>query len=264
MLVSAYIRSIRDPRSLTPHQAGSLVVSWVSSPITTWLTLLFLLGTHLLLNYSAVRSVGMRSLNRQRANIVFAHLLAFDTLLSPQDVAKKERIFERNGVFRSHDGTVIGYGRIGVSLDTLLTQSGLGSRQKRTKSLHLGALEVVSTLLGIFQEELFVLWYAEHTSTAYIALKQGATVRTQLKAWLHGFLIARERAERRIDEKSASRDVFQNLQDTLCSTTKLFEEYEHRLTAAGWDLDIAALETHSGTRLKVQQSDLGRDSLIQQ
>lgn len=266
MLVSEFygIRSIRNPRSLTPHQAGSLVVSWISAPITTWLTLLFLLGTHLFLNYSAVRSVSMRSLNRQRANIVFAHLLAFDKLLSPQEVSKRERIFEWNGVLRLEHDRVVGYGKIGVCLETLLSQGGFGRSHKRTRSVHLEATTQFSTLLDTFEKEFYILWFDVKTSTAYITLKEDATVRTQLKAWLHGLLLARGSGERSTSSLSAKRNISQELVETLKRTSDLFNEYEHRLITGGWDLDIAALETHSGTRLRVQQSDNGGENLIQQ
>lgn len=60
---------------------GSLVISHITTPITTWLTLLSLLTLHLFLNYLAVRSVQMTTLNRQRANIVFSALLGSDPAL---------------------------------------------------------------------------------------------------------------------------------------------------------------------------------------
>lgn len=206
----------------------------------------------------------MRSLNRQRANIVFAHLLGFDKLLSPQEVSKRERIFERSGVFRSDDKHVVGYGRIGVSLETLLGR-GMSRSHRRTRSVHLEATQQLPKLLDTFEEELYILWFDEKTSTAYITLKEGATVRTQLKAWLHGLILAREQAEgSKRSIASAKFDVLQSLAETLARTKKLFDEYEHRLTAAGWDLDIAALETQSGTRLRVQSSDGRRENLVHQ
>lgn len=216
------------------------------------------------MNYAAVRSVSMRSLNRQRANIVFAHLLSFDKLLSPQEVSKRERIFERSGVFRSDDDHVVGYGRIGVSLETLLGR-GLGRSHRRTRSVHLEATKQLPKLLDTFEKELYILWFDQNTSTAYMTLKEGATVRTQLRAWLHGLLLAREQAERRNRSISSAKfDMLQSLAETLARTSKLFDEYEHRLIRAGWDVDIAALETRSGTRIRVQQFDDRRENLVHQ
>ncbi|KAL4990539.1 vitamin B6 photo-protection and homoeostasis-domain-containing protein [Aspergillus falconensis] len=64
--------------SLIGMLVGSLVVSHITSITATWFTLVFLLSMHLSLNYAAVRSVQMTTLNRQRANIVFSTLLSSD------------------------------------------------------------------------------------------------------------------------------------------------------------------------------------------
>ena len=198
------------------------------------------------MNHAAVRSVSMRSLNRQRAGIVFAHLLAYDKLLSPQNVSQKERIFERDGVYRWIDDAVLGYGRMGVSLDMLvraMVRDGGRSRQD-----HLEAKQL-RRLLEVFERELYVLWFDTQASTAYITLKEGATVKTQLKAWLHGLFLAREGGN---EIKNSNRGQFQRLATSLEHTTKLFNEYDGRIQTAGWDPTIAALETHSGTRLAIQ------------
>jgi hypothetical protein len=220
-------------------------VSWVAAPIATWLTLIFLLAVHLYMNHAAVRSVSMRSLNRQRAGIVFAHLLAHDKVLPPQKVSQRERIFERDGVYRWTDDTVLGHGRIGVSLGRLVgamvRDGGLTTTRRDHHRIEL------RQLLDMFEREMYLLWFDDQTSTAYITLKEGAAVKTQLKAWLHGLCLAREgRSE------SSSTDHFQRLATTLERTTTLFNEYDGRIQAAGWDLSIAALETHSGTRLAIQ------------
>ncbi|KAL4868789.1 hypothetical protein BDV12DRAFT_169036 [Aspergillus spectabilis] len=116
--------------SLIGMLVGSLVVSHITSFTATWLTLLLLLILHLSLNYVAVRSVQMTTLNRQRANIVFSTLLPSDpdfkylvpsqeqhtqqkhelvaaegetqprTILTPAQVARQERIFDANGALR--------------------------------------------------------------------------------------------------------------------------------------------------------------------
>jgi hypothetical protein len=188
----------------------------------------------------------MRSLNRQRAGIVFAHLLAYDKVLSPQKVSQKERIFERDGVYRWTDDAVLGYGKMGVNLDTLVrAMVGDGGR------VHVEATQL-RRLLEVFDQELYVLWFDTHASTAYITLKEGATVKTQLKAWLHGLFLAREGGSKDSPMSAAKRGQFQRLAISLERTTKLFNEYDGRIQAVGWDPTIAALETHSGTRLAIQ------------
>jgi len=127
--------------------AGSLVVSYVTSRSATWSTLLFLLSIHLWTNYKAVRAVRMRTLNRQRANIVFSSYLQSLSdggpykemrkywpktgqrveredmkcqLPSPREVSIKERIFELDGVMRWHGSIIMGHCVLGVPLKDIL------------------------------------------------------------------------------------------------------------------------------------------------
>lgn len=64
--VGAYRGYLSPEQQLTRPQAGSLVVSYVSSPLATWSCLVLLLSIHLAMNRAAVKSVSMHSLNRQR------------------------------------------------------------------------------------------------------------------------------------------------------------------------------------------------------
>ena len=97
--------------SLIGMLAGSLVVSYISSQWATWTAMIALLAIHLSMNYLAVRSVSMRTLNRQRANLVFSNyldqLIEFDgqtkgsgniTFPSPEEISIQEKIFARDGV----------------------------------------------------------------------------------------------------------------------------------------------------------------------
>ncbi|KAL4776250.1 vitamin B6 photo-protection and homoeostasis-domain-containing protein [Aspergillus nidulans var. acristatus] len=121
--------------SLIGMLVGSFVVSHITSFTATWLTLVFLVSMHLSLNYAAVRSVQMTTLNRQRANIVFSTLLSSDPDLAdfvsspngkdkrrpslkqqehnhqnpnhirpitPEQVAKEERIFAAGAALKWH------------------------------------------------------------------------------------------------------------------------------------------------------------------
>jgi hypothetical protein len=128
-----------------------VVVSQVTGFTTTWIALLTLLALHLSLNYAAVRSVQMTSLNRQRANIVLSALFESETdinltdksinskpdrseadtsklprtweCLTPAQVASQERIFQRGSALQwtslSRDSTTcLGSAEIGISLDS--------------------------------------------------------------------------------------------------------------------------------------------------
>lgn len=208
--------------------------------------MLVLLTVHLLMNTSAVRAVSMRSLNRQRANIVFSQLLAYDKALSPQDVSKRERIFERDGVLRGPHDQVIGYCQIGVSLQQLMKAM---SRSPRTTigSVTLHGNEL-ARLVELYRSETYMLWFDWEVSTVYILLKQGATAQSQLKAWSQALLLAQRAADSSGDKESDNLQ-FAGIVSSLEQTSKRFDEDIGRMRAAGWDLDVCALETRSGTRL---------------
>src|ERR1700709_848660 len=111
--------------SLMGMLVGSLVVSHISSQWATWTALIALLAIHLGTNYLAVKAVSMRTLNRQRANLVFSTFLedsksihkeqSLKALPTPEEISLRERIFERDGVLRWKGSEIIGYCEIGVS-----------------------------------------------------------------------------------------------------------------------------------------------------
>lgn len=258
---------LTNPRADPRPQAGSVVVSWVASPIATWTTLLLLLSVHLATNYAAVRAVSMRSLNRQRANIVFSRLIAQDRALTPDAVSKRERIFEKDGVLRWYDDRVLGRCSIGVKLETLCRC--LGSRHQRTRSIDLQTADL-SALVEIFQNERYLLWYDVAKRHALVVLKQGSTSECQLKAWMHALLLAQRHAQQQragntgktglIAQEAANSNTEQTtngarlaeLASTLDTVSETFPEHARRLRAVGWDTSIAALETRSGTRAVCQ------------
>lgn len=153
ILLISNIVLLRDRPSNNYIQVGSVVVSHVTGFTTTWVSLLTLLALHLSLNYAAVHSVQMTSLNRQRANIVLSALFESDTeidltatsitsktepksehddtskhphtwkVLTPAQVASQERIFHRGGALQwmslsRGTKTYLGSAEIGISLDS--------------------------------------------------------------------------------------------------------------------------------------------------
>jgi hypothetical protein len=204
-----------------------------------------LLTIHLSMNHAAVRAVSIRSLNRQRANIVLSHLLAYDKVLTPHDVSKRERIFERDGALRDVHDQVIGHGLVGVSLEQLI--HALSKSNKKTGSATLHGNELAK-LLDLYRAESYILWFDWDVSIVYIVLKRGTTVQSQLKAWCQGLFLA-QRATENSGEKESDNMRYAALVSSFEQTSKRFDEHIGRLRAAGWDLDISALETRSGTRL---------------
>jgi hypothetical protein len=231
-----------------------VVVSWVSTPFTTWSVLIALLSIHLATNYAAVRAVSMRCLNRQRANIVFGSLIQHGSVLSPADVAQRERIFERDGVLRWADDSVLGRCRIGVPLETLL--SYLGRRHARTGSFDMYAVKL-SDLVDVFASEAYMLWFDESEYEAIVVLKDGCTPLDQLKAWTQALLLAREvrghvvadKPDR--DDTSLAKGRLAALRRTLEAADGLFRKHTAALEQKGWDLQVASLETRAGVRAQV-------------
>ncbi|KAJ5647627.1 hypothetical protein N7490_003999 [Penicillium lividum] len=252
--------------SLLGMLVGSVVVSHMTGFKTTWAALLILLAAHLSLNYAAVRSVQMTSLNRQRANIVFSALLSKETLghiqdspednaqwtiLTPAQVAQQERIFPRDGALEwsSPQRQYLGTAEIGVSLSAFFNASSASSFQTPIPMIRLHEL---------FAKEQYILFLfprgngdAKRTWHASILLKKGCSVRSQLKAWMHALLAARVLSE---GDEDDTENVLQVIEQTLgfLNIGARCERYLAALATEGWVLDIGALETRGGRRIAAE------------
>ncbi|KAI5926021.1 vitamin B6 photo-protection and homoeostasis-domain-containing protein [Camillea tinctor] len=78
--------------SLLGMLAGSLFVRVVHGHLAVWAWMAALVSIHLWTNYQAVRSVQMRTLNRQRATLVITEFLRSGHVLRPEQVALREHI----------------------------------------------------------------------------------------------------------------------------------------------------------------------------
>ncbi|KAF7597454.1 hypothetical protein BBP40_003701 [Aspergillus hancockii] len=275
--------------SLVGMLVGSLVVSHVTSYTATWISLILLLTMHLGFNYAAVRSVQMTSLNRQRANIAFSTILDSDPDLNlenanliqqahstsnrkgvtqakpnwhiptPAQAAKQEKIFETNGILKWYSSTPptnhkLGFCRIGVSLKQFLAPSS----STLTGSGSLKTPIPMSRLSSIYKSEDYLLYFHRNCQIrdARILLKTSNSTQSQLKAWMHALLTARVLfvSTDRMQKQTGEAEI-EYIIDTLTRTLAFlnagsrFEQYMSALTQAGWDLNVAALETKSGRRV---------------
>jgi hypothetical protein len=253
---------------------GSFVVWCLPTRTATWFTLLFLLAVHLMMNHAAVRAVKMRSLNRQRANMLFSSLVEHDRVLTPEIVSERELIFERHGggVFRWMSEVVMGHCDFGVSLQTLLQSLPKSHRIATSGSTRLEAVDL-STLTSLFRNEQYILWYQICTPQWYenqgaqtkilVVLKQGVTPESQLRAWYHALLLARRLSsiprvknlmaqETHTVLNSNQDELLSHVASTLKLASRTFDQYARRLRAAGWNLDISVLETRSGSRISCE------------
>ncbi|KAK6431814.1 hypothetical protein LTR95_012021 [Oleoguttula sp. CCFEE 5521] len=239
--------------SLLGMLVGSQVVTYVTSPMATWTTLMLLLAIHLETNRRAVRAVSMRTLNRQRAGIVYHHLRR-GHVPSPEEVAQTEWIFEWDGVVRRADGSLLGHCTIGASISDLL--SSISSTHTLTESTGLGSSSLTK-LLQPFAAKKYVLWYEARTIgrqvKVSIALKQGAVCTDIITAWWHAFAVAEAvtgvATSNADDERGLS-----VLERTMQEVGQLLQQYRKPLEDKGWDLKTGALETRSGRRLDVRES----------
>lgn len=212
-------------------KAGSLIVSHITTLTTTWISLALLLTLHLSLNYTAVRSVQMTTLNRQRANIVFSTLLGSDPalplaffsgllpsgggvaqdkeqeherelkreketrkwkILTPVECAQREAIFERDGVLRWYTPR--------SSMATYLGHGYIGISMHQFLTSSSSSMMQPTSILGelstLFSAESYLLHVSKEKDetkkwTASILLKASCTPLSQLKAWIHALIVMR-------------------------------------------------------------------------
>jgi hypothetical protein len=250
---------------------GAIVVYYLPTRTMTWISLLFLLSMHLMMNHAAVRAVKMRSLNRQRANILFSNLVEHGTVLTPKDVSERESIFERRGggVFRWISGAVIGYCEFGISLRSLLQCLPQTKRNHLTGSLRLGAVDL-SAVMDLFRNQEYILWCQTYPSKWYessarqtkvlVVLKQGITPESQLRAWYHALLLARRLSSQHHQKvpvvtepqkllNHTQNSLFVHIASTLDLANRTFDGHAQQLRDAGWELDVPVLETRPGSRI---------------
>jgi hypothetical protein len=245
--------------------AGSLVVSYISSKWATWTAMIFLLAIHLGTNYFAVRAVCMRTLNRQRANLVFSSLLeqldndetnySNDSNLSredlprlvcptPEEVRLQERVFERDGVLRWKGG-ILGYCKLGVDLKTVLRCFG---RPDSATGSHSGTqLLEFSKLLDIFKDCGYIVWYDQSRITFLIVLEGDASPVTLLKAWMFALQFAK------YGKIKEGRSLLEALEDTRAYLAPLEGDIIDCLDQ-NWELEVSAMETQSGTRIRMKEN----------
>jgi hypothetical protein len=239
--------------SLLGMLVGSVVVQWVTSPLATWTTLILLLSIHLETNRRAVRAVSMRTLNRQRANLVYHHLRQ-GHVPSPKEVSTQERIFEQPGVLRGSAGEALGICQLGASMSTFL--KSLASPHPTTRSTSVSGT-ALTKLLKPFHDANYVMWYDplsfSRKVSVRIALKKNTTAVDQLAAWWHAVALAE--ASRQQGQPSNEKNENDNsslLERSMAASSMLLKKHESALRELGWDLDTGALETGSNTRLTIK------------
>ncbi len=231
--------------SLLGMWVGGVVVSYATSTTATWIWLLTLLIAHLSTNYLAVRSVSMRSINRQRANIIFSCLSEDGHAPTPDQVAEQEHVFENSNILRWKGSKSIGTCEIGAPFPELLRQIGqMHPRTGSAKELRVNVTEV----LNIFAEEQYLLWIDASRRRAVIVLTDSATVQSQFRAWAHA-LRAMRALEQTKEIHVSEFDVLHLLRSTLRDQNAVFQDWITQLEKIGWNPHAPAMETTRTNRI---------------
>jgi hypothetical protein len=219
-----------------------------------------LLAIHLFTNYLAVRSVSMRTLNRQRANLVFSNyldqLIEFDgqtksngniAFPTPEQISIQEKVFERDGVLRWKGGKVLGRCEIGVDFRRILNLLSPANAKVGSYST---ASSDVAKLLDIFSDESYLMWPVVSRKRFLIVLKDSSSTRTQLHAWMHALLLSKQLRWIAEEEEPLMDALARTLRDVNVFTNAL--DVWGELHKAGWDIETGAMETKSGTRIETR------------
>ena len=200
------------------------------------------------MNHAAVRSVNMRTLNRQRANIVFSEYFSNGKVLTPEAVSAQERIFEWDGVLRWRGSAPIGKARLGASLLDMVKALAVA----KTSTGAIRDNNLLSQIVQLGRNERYLLWYHVAGTTAYITLKKDCSPQDQIKAWVHALLVAHRLEQKHIATGAPPDSVLEVLKSTEKEMTIKWEDAVTEMKADGWNFEVASVETTSGLRVELQ------------
>lgn len=213
--------------SIDELQLGTLLISYVNTRTSTYTILFVLVGAHLLFNYLAVRSVVLRTLNRQRACILWTSFKAPNGVLNartlnPASIASKEMLFGAPSSLRdTSTGRKIGQCILGTSFRNIALQC---------------TTEHIASALHVFGGERHVLFIADAQGhhfrrvTILVCFKDGYCSMDQLQAWIQAIEVAR-----RLCDLGNNADLVDILRSTLLATREALPGFVQSLVEAGWE-----------------------------
>ncbi|KAF3765327.1 DUF647-domain-containing protein [Cryphonectria parasitica EP155] len=228
--------------SLMGMLAGTLLVKLVEGKAAVWSWMVVLVGIHLLTNYCGVRSVKMRTLNRQRATIVIRDWLETGTILTPDDVARRESIlFNSRGNMSSRTGEYHGTADFGGYGDVV---------NFRSWGSHSYVFDTDDYYMGI--------WQWGPSFTIRIAVKAGSrSVNDPLMAWFDAVAHAYHFDTAVLRDGLGGAGHYENevpddhrVGSGIVDRDTKMAVFE-ALRAKGWDIENTALETRTPVRVRV-------------
>lgn len=219
--------------SLFGMLVGTLVVNIVHDKQVVWGLMMVLVAVHLMMNYRAVRSVKMRTLNRQRATMVFREWLENNVIMTPLQVSQREHILRNGrGQLTSKSGDYTGFCQFGSYGDI---------QNWHPRGYQRYIFDDPAYFLGI--------WHSGGNFYMRIALKEG--VSNPLWAWFDAVNHAYH-----FDSalKDGLESHYENEGHVGYHSDHDKQTIFQALTAAGWDLETPALETSTPVRVRVGDS----------
>jgi hypothetical protein len=219
--------------------AGTLLVHIVQDKTAVWCWMVILVGVHLFTNYCGVRCVRMRTLNRQRATIVFREWLDTGSVLSPTEVAKRESILRyARGNVSSKSGDYSGLCDFGTYGDVMTFKPwGYQRYVFDTDDYYMG------------------IWHWGPTFYIRIALKEGTrSPNDPLLAWFDAVTHA-------YHFDNALKDGLDSHYESDLPAGHVSRETKlavlEALRAKGWDVEDRALETRIPVRVRIGDGKKG-------
>lgn len=166
--------------------------------------------------------------------------------MTPDEVSSQERIFDWDGSLQ-WKCRPFAKAMIGVKLHSLLKT--LAPAHPVTGAIRDGNL-ILGRLLEIYSHQDFLVWYESPKKTAYIVLKGQASPEARLKGWTLA-LWAAYRFEEDYATGASTPNLLELLEVTLRDISNHWDGYMERIITSGWDINIANLETGSGSRISL-------------
>ncbi|KAG5927059.1 hypothetical protein E4U42_002646 [Claviceps africana] len=208
---------------------GTLVVKVVEEPRSVVYLMIALVLAHLWTNYLGVRSVCMTTLNRQRATILFLEYLETGRVLTPEQVAQRERIIFWDPIVRNREGQYVARIEFASSY--------------RQAAMH-GTQDTVDVVDGPMHTSFIISPRGRRLAKIKMLLWVGCQPKHAILAWFHAME----------DAWGMKRGQVHDHKKTLLSEQRHAEDIElwTSMEERGWDLHTQAFETTAPIRLRVQ------------
>lgn len=233
---------------------GTLVVKHVEDHQSVVYLMIILVLAHLYMNYLAVRSVCMTTLNRQRATILFREYLDTGRVLTPTEVSKRENVLLWAPVAYNRRGQLAAHLEVAESY-----WHAMGGAHPRVN---------IAMVDGTMYSQFIWSHASNHVTPIKILLWKGAKPIHAISAWFMAMEMAwlmrngqgyTSQIDRIFCNQSRAKnwkmDGVDGSEDTELGDYK--KRYDHpdlweSMVAAGWNLESQAFETKAPVRLIAQ------------